>query len=226
MNINKDGYGIVKDVLTKSEVETFRKLLDEYFNKHKSLKVKNNSNGSKILPGWSGITPELGALNSLHTDERITSIVSDIFQKRDFRFLGHSDLHQNKVSGWHRDILDMKRGGCNINIWTEECFIIKVCFLLQDHMENDLGLWFRPNTHNRQNTQAEAVHAYTNAVDMIVFDQRIWHKGQDTKPKYKAKYKQNRYLITFGYGLDHNKYSDFHEKGARIRQNNQRKKMS
>ena len=225
MSINENGYEVIKNVLTKSEIETFRALLDNYFNEYKSLIIENNSGGSKILPGWSGITPELGQLNFLHEDKRITSIVSDIFQKRDFRFLGHSDLHQNKVSPWHRDILDMKKGKCNLNIWAPECFIIKVCFLLQDHIDNDLGLWFRPKTHTKENIKTEAVHAYSNAVDMIVFDQRIWHQGQDTKPKYKARYNQNRYLITFGYGLNNNPYSDFHEKGARIRQNRQRKKM-
>ena len=225
MNINENGYSVIKNVLTTSEIENFRVSLDNYFDTKKSLYVDNNSQGSKILPGWSGITPELSQLNFLHTDERITSIISDVFQKRDFRFLGHSDLHQNKVSPWHRDIVDMKRGGCDLNIWTKECFIIKVCFLLQDHIDNDSGLWFRPKTHKEEGSKTEAIHAYTKAVDMIVFDQRIWHKGQDTKPKYRAKYNQNRYLITFGYGLNNNPYSDFHEKGANTRQKRQRENM-
>jgi len=220
IDFKKNGYVVVKNVLTESEIKEFRKTLDHYLNHNASLRI----NDAKIIPGWSGITPELGVLNTLHEDQRIISRVSEIFNFQDFRFVGHSDLHQNKYSGWHRDIKDMERGGCNLNIWNDDCFIIKVCFLLQDHIDNDLGLWFKPESHISPSASGKSDHVYSSSLDMIIFDQRIIHKGQDKRPYYLEKYNQNRYLLTFGYGLN-NAYSDFHEKGAMSRQLAQRKRM-
>lgn len=214
------GYLVIKNVLNKNEVMSYRNTLDEYLMKNKSLKI----NGAKIIPGWSGITPGLGILNELHKDKRILDELSKVFGPNKYRFLGHSDLHQNKDTNWHRDIKDLSRGGCDLDIWDKNCFILKVCFLLQDHTDNDFGLWFQPGTHLSGKLKSDPIHVYSDSTDMIIFDQRILHKGQCVEPFYREVYKQNRYLLTFGYGLL-NKYSDFHEAGARKRQNQQREIM-
>lgn len=220
MSFKEQGYTVIENVLSQDEIEEYRYQLDDYLSKNKTLKI----NEAKIIPGWSGVTPELGALNNLHEDERVLREVSKIFDGQTFRFVGHSDLHQNKDTNWHRDNRDLERGGCNLDIWSVDCFIIKVCFLLQDHTDNDLGLWFQPGTHKPNVPDSDPIHIYSHSTDMIIFDQRIIHKGQYTRPFYHELYNQNRYLLTFGYGLL-NDYSDFHELGAVKRQNQQRQRM-
>lgn len=222
MSFDTDGYVLIPNILTISEISHYRKILDKYLSSNPTLQI----NESKIIPGWSGITPELEDLNNLHQDKRLLLEIAKIYKDRSFKFLGHSDLHQNKDSNWHRDIHDMSRGGCNLNIWDDDCLILKVCFLLQDHTDNDLGLWFESGTHKSEHAKNKPIHIYSKSVDMIIFDQRIKHRGQINKPFYHEIYNQNRYLLTFGYGLDNNPYSNFHEIGSAKRQNTQRKSMT
>lgn len=220
-NFFTNGFSIISDFLTNEEVLYYRNILDIYLS-------NNNYYGdsiSRIIPGFAGRTKELEELNLLHEKPSLIKIVSNIFQNKNFIFLDHSDLHQNKTTGWHRDTKDYERGGGKIDdIWSEECLIIKVSFLLQDHLDNSYGLWFKPGTHKLDlKLDPPPVHAYTKSTDMIIFDQRIQHRGQVNKPLYHEKYKQHRYLITYGFGLDNN-YSLIHIKGSSKRQNEQRLK--
>ena len=220
MSFDNDGYLIIHDVLTKEEVQEYRDELDNYLDNNRSFRAEE----SKILPGWAGNTPGLSdSLNNLHKDPRVLEEVSKIYKGQEFRYVNHSDLHQNKRTTWHRDIHDLERGGCNLGVWTEECFIIKASFLLQDHIDNKFGLLVQPGTH-LGNFTSQAVHLNNVSTDLIIFDQRILHSGQYDRPLYHNVYGRNRYLLTFGYGLN-NAYSDFHDKGATLRQNRQREEM-
>lgn len=218
----KYGILVVPDILTNEQVSHYRVSLDSYLNFNASYKECNNS---KILPGFAGNTPELGTLNSLHLNKDINSYLkNDIFGNNKFIYANHSDLHQNKTTSWHRDVYDylMKdRGAGNQkDLWSNECHIIKVCFLLQDHINNEYGLWFQPGTHNSETEESNPIHLKTKATDMIIFNQRILHSGQTKEPKYHEVYNKNRYLITYAYGLD-NIHTKIHSKGAQLRQNRQ-----
>ena len=143
-------------------------------------------------------------------------------------FADHSDLHQNKVTGWHRDwgdyLFEDRGNGDEEGLWSSDCLIVKACFLLQDHHDNDYGLWFRPESH-KANIKTPSLYAETKATDLIIFDQRILHAGQkkDGVP-YSVKFKKNRYLITYAFGLD-NEHTQIHIKGANLRQTRERSKM-
>lgn len=218
VNFLKQGYTIIPNFLTQEQVLLYRQLLDNYLSNNNSYQ---ESSISKIIPGFAGRTPELNELNNLHQNQDLLNIVKYIFQNQEFIFLDHSDLHQNKTTGWHRDTNDYKRGGGNNNdIWLDDCNIIKISFLLQDHIDNQYGLWFQPGTH-KQDINITPIYANTKSTDMILFDQRILHSGQFIKPLYHEVYKQNRYLITYGFGLKNN-HSYIHMKGSSQRQNQQR----
>lgn len=215
MSFEVDGYTIINNVLTNQEVTQYRNILDSYLQHNISYRDKS----AKILPGFAGRTPELKELNTLHQSDKILSHLNSIFNNQKFIFLDHSDLHQNKTTGWHRDTKDYDRGGGN-STWDKEYCIIKACFLLQDHIDNQHGLWFQPATH-KKNIQNKEVYAKTKATDLIIFDQRILHRGQVRPPSYLQSFGQNRYLITYAYGLD-NKHSKYHSDGAKARQEKQR----
>jgi hypothetical protein len=217
MNFNVDGYKIVKNFLTLEQVEYFRNLLDSYLDNNKFF---NESGESKILPGFAGITPQLGELNTLHKNQSILSELASIFND-DFVFLEHSDLHQNKITGWHRDTKDYEMGGGQPkDTWADDYLIVKACLLLQDHTDNQYGLWLKPGTH-KKGVDSKEIHLNSESTDLIIFDQRILHRGQVDCPLYHKVYGKNRYLITYGYGLD-NKHSELHRAGAVKRQRQQR----
>ncbi len=224
MNSAYEQYGIlvVPDILTLDQVIAFRTTLDIYLNDFNSYK---ECNISRIIPDFAGNTPQLGALNSLHQNELVNEILKNqIFPNKNFIYANHSDLHQNKTTGWHRDtydyLLEDRGNGNPKDLWSEECHIIKVCFLLQDHINNDYGLWFQPGTHKSE-IQSTPIHIKTKSTDMIIFNQRILHSGQTKSPKYHEVFNENRYLITYAYGLD-NKHTKIHTLGATKRQSKQK----
>lgn len=220
MSFEQDGYTIVRDFLRIDQVEDYRNILDSYLQNNKSY---NETGNSKILPGFAGVTPELQGLDKLHEDNQLKRILGNVFQTDDFIFLEHSDLHQNKTTGWHRDTKDYERGGGNPqDTWADDYFIVKACLLLQDHEDNQYGLWFKPGTH-RQGVNSKEIHLDSKATDLIIFDQRILHRGQVNCLPYDKVHGKNRYLITYGYGLN-NKHSAFHKLGATKRQQQQQEK--
>ncbi len=218
-----DGVLIVSNFLTLDEVRKFRKTLDDYFLNHKSF---SQGNHGKILSGFAGQTPELEELNLFHHNKRLLRILgSVIFTSSNFIFAEHSDLHQNKSTGWHRDTKDYlckERGnGDEQGLWSDDCHIIKACLLLQDHHSNDFGMSFKLGSHRAECENPATFYAETKSTDLIIFDQRILHAGQTAEKSYLQTHGANRYLITYAYGLQ-NSHTLVHMKGAQIRQNEQR----
>jgi hypothetical protein len=214
------GLTIIKNFFSEAEILDYREKLDSYFEKYESM----HDGFSRIISGFAGRTPKLDNLNLLHEDPRVLKEVSKIFGGKPFEFLDHSDLHQNKITGWHRDTKDYERGGGNPQlVWNQDFDIVKVCILPQDHKDNHCGMYFKLGTH-KGNQDGPLLYAKTEPADLIIFDQRILHKGQNEKPFYHELFKNNRYLITYAYGVP-NEHSDIHKAGAAKRQNIQRSKM-
>ena len=219
----KDGLLIIKNFLSIENVQKFREILDHYFLNFKSF---HHGERGKILCGFAGKTPELEELNNLHINEKIIKILNSyIFNGNEFIFAEHSDLHQNRTTGWHRDNLDFlskERGnGCEKDLWSEKFHVIKVCFLLQDHDTNNCGMSFKMGTHRGEHIEAPSFYANTKSTDMIIFDQRILHAGQEYINPYFNQCGEHRYLITYAYGVN-NELTQIHKKGACLRQNSQK----
>jgi hypothetical protein len=220
--LKTDGYMVIKNVLTDGQVNNYRTAMDAMFEK-KFLKF----NDGKVLPGWAGVTPEIGPLNSLHRHPRLITIVTKVLGSN-WVYAHHSDLHQNKLTNWHTDILpDRLSHFQDKDPYDKGYYIVKICFLLQDHTNNEHGLWMRPGSHkapdyrfaNKGADMYDDVCIKSGPKDAIVFDQRILHRGQ--LAQYHQKFEQHRYLITYGYGRNNN-YTTQHAAGTAFRQNQQR----
>lgn len=217
--VQEKGFCVLKGFFTSKAIERYRSLCEKYFKENKSYK----GHGGKIVPGWAGSTPTLEELNHLHENKEIVDVSRKILGNNSI-FIEHSDLHQNKSSGWHTDTKDYERGGGSLPNWNENFFVIKISVLLQDHLDNNLGLWVKPKSHRNIMTQ-KPIPLNTNKEDLIIFDQKILHKGMDNPEAYRRIYQKNRYLITLGYGLD-NSETHIHIRGCKKRQEQQRKKMT
>jgi hypothetical protein len=220
----KNGVLVISDVLKDQQIREYRYKLNDYLTNSNAF---TEGESSRIIPGFAGNVPELGELNTLHLSDKVNGIIKkEIFDDYDYIYADHSDLHQNKITGWHRDTYDYllkdRGNGTHEGLWSEECHIIKVCFLLQDHIDNNYGLWFKLGTHKSE-IEGVPVSARTKATDMIIFDQRILHSGQTQIPRYHQIFNKNRYLLTYAYGLN-NEHTKIHIKGATLRQNRQKGK--
>ena len=49
----------------------------------------------------------------------------------------------------------------------------KVCLLLQNHTDNQYGLWFKPGTH-KQGVDSKEIHLNSECTDLIIFDQEYY----------------------------------------------------
>jgi hypothetical protein len=215
------GFFIVEDFFTEEEIEKYREAVENFF----KIRNINKLKGGRCVGGWTGKFKELEELSNL-TNGRFSEILSSpVFNNQPWRYLNHSDLHQDKITDWHRDIGDLKRGikkkYKKLSLKSDECLIVKICFFLQDHHDNKHGLWMKPNSQFTKKANKEYISS--KKTDIIVFDQRLLHKGQ-LKQYYKATGK-HRYLVTLAFGLD-NDYGKAHELGATIRQANQQKETN
>jgi hypothetical protein len=217
-SFNEFGFFIIEDFFSNEEVSRYRALCDNYFANHPSVAI----DGGKVVPGWAGNTPEMEELNNLHEDAAILEVAKSALGES-FVFAEHADLHQNKGTGWHRDVKDFERGGGHWPNWTNDFRVIKIAFLLQDHTDNDYGMWMEVGSH-KEGVNGERIPIRSAATDLIVFDQRIHHKGWQNGSAYKNQFGKDRYLITYGYGVD-NELTKTHSAGCKKRQDSQREKM-
>lgn len=244
-----DGYFVVKDAITPEQATQFRELSDNYFDNYP---VSPFMDGLTV-PGWAGATPELEELNSFHEDTSMLEIAGAALGCDDFIYTDHSDLHRNIVTLWHRDHFDFGLGapgaesfqgfseenfwgdrdqltppaleseGFPDGFWSDEHKVIKVCFLLQDHKDNDLGLWMMAGSH-KAGVRGEERCLRSSPTDLIVFDHRIMHRGQVQARQYHKLYPQGRVLLAWGYGVD-NQYTRQFMAGCNERQQFGRKGM-
>lgn len=219
---DKDGYMVVKNVLTDGQLKTYRAACESMF-QQKYMEF----NDGKVIPGWAGRLREIGPLNNLHKHPRLITLVTSVLGP-DWVYAEHSDLHENKITNWHTDILPERLAHFqDKNPYDPGYKIIKICILLQDHTDNEHGLWMRPGSHkveankfkNKGGDEFQDVCIKSGPKDAIVFDQKIMHRGQLSQ--YKEIYGKDRYLITYGYGLN-NIYTRQHAAGTIYRQNQQR----
>jgi ectoine hydroxylase-related dioxygenase (phytanoyl-CoA dioxygenase family) len=243
---NENGYIVIRDVFTEEEVEDYREIIANYFDNYPYLHWMDNRTDaeSKMFSGWAtspklrepGLEKLLG-MSSLKDDPRTLKWVSNFFDNKGFVFMEESDLHENvNTPVWHRDTVSPTSN-------LEDNKIIKVCLLFQDHLDEETGLWMKPQSHldsawknrgldyNAEWADKESVRDDLSGVcvnsrktDVVIFNQRTIHKGHDGYPSYAKRYNRNRYFITFSYGLD-NEYTKAQIAVTAARQTKQQSQM-
>ena len=214
----EEGYLLVKNVFTKEELNDCKNEIINY--------IKNN----KTLEHAGGITivdfikqPDLQKTASLKNNKKIHKILKEIFNNN-YRFCSHNDIGVNRIAGWHKDKLNNEVAKYEtIDIWTEykgeKHEVVKILIYLEDHNKNNDSLKVVPGSHLTSKINPEGyIQLNPKIGDVIIFDQRITHRGMEKQVKYP------RILVSFGFGKN-NIFTDNFEKGTIIRQNNQNKKL-
>lgn len=214
-----------KELFEKGYIVIKNAISSDILNKCKSEILDYISN-NKCITNCEGITipnfikkQELQTVSELRNNSAILSILDNIFDKN-YRFCSHNDIGINRIVGWHKDKLNgIYEKYETINIWenfeNETHEIVKVLIYLQDHTNNDDGLTIVPYSHKINDYSTDnSILLHTQLGDIIIFDQRITHRGMCQQVEVP------RILVSFGYGKN-NIFTDNFEKGTICRQNDQ-----
>ena len=213
---HKDGYIICENVFTSEELDECVQEITTY--------VKENTSKVFVSEGIS-IPDFLGKhhlpiTHKMKNAPKVHEALRVIFGGDNYRFCGHNDIGVNRVVGWHKDKLngDVEKYQVH-DIWKEhegeKHEIVKVLTYLEDHDEDNDGLKVVPGSHlKREINGAGAIQLRPKKGDVIVFDQRITHRGMERQCT------DSRILVSMGFGKK-NIFTDEFEKGTMIRQNRQ-----
>ena len=213
---HKDGYIICENVFTPEELDESAQEITTYVKENRSKMFV--AEGISI-PDFLGrhnlpITHKMKGADKIHDTLRL------IFGGDNYRFCGHNDIGVNRVVGWHKDKLngDVAKYQAH-DIWKphqgEHHEVVKVLTYLEDHSKDNDGLKVVPGSHlKREINEAGAVQLRPKKGDVIIFDQRITHRGMEKQCK------DSRVLVSMGFGKN-NIFTDEFEKGTIVRQNRQ-----
>lgn len=214
--LEENGYFILKNIFTESEINNYKQIILKYI---KNKKTITNAGGITI-PDFIK-NKDLEEVSSIKDNEKINEVLKNIFDNN-YRFCSHNDIGINRIVGWHKDKLNGKYSKYETkDIWSihnnEKHEIVKVLIYLQDHTNNNDGLKVVPKSHlNREIKIKNNILLQPQIGDVIIFDQRLTHRGMEKQIKEK------RILVSFGYGKN-NIFTDNFEKGTILRQNEQNK---
>ena len=210
------GYFILENIYTPEKIEKFKQEILDFIKKNKTKKHA----GGITIPDFVR-HPTLSEAASMKDTSKIHDVLKVIFDDN-YRFCSHNDIGINRIVDWHKDKLNGRLAKYEtIDIWSEhegeKHEIIKVLTYLEDHSKNNDGLKLVPKSHLKRKVNSKgAIQLKPKLGDVIVFDQRITHRGMEEQVK------DPRILVSFGYGKN-NIFTDNFEKGTVIRQNKQNK---
>lgn len=172
--IENDGFVVIRDVLSTTEVKNLRKIVKNHFN-------------NKGLLAFSGLVQpnaavEVQEIRWLFYHPMIITIMRHLLRQEKIMFTSHCDIHSRTLSGWHKDdgmaVIDGGYFGQSM-YENQDCRVYKVAIYLQNHIHNNGGLTVRRGSHKFQSLdKGEEIYLKTYAGDVIIFDVRLTHLGQ------------------------------------------------
>lgn len=215
------GYTILKKVIPAEDIANARKTVLDYMKTHACLE---NASGW-VLPLFIE-HPELQSIAAFKDLPAVQTALKEAVDGAPIRFCNHSDIGVNRIVNWHKDVLrdnDYARYQKE-DPWGESppYRIYKVAVYLQDHTTTNDCLQVVPGSHlNPRVISAVGIHLHPAAGDILIFDQRITHRGTATAAPTGAE----RIMVSFGFGLA-NSCTDNFEAGTLRRQQDQLRKAT
>lgn len=177
---NKNGFLVLKNILSKDEIEKLREITIDFFTKKEDEVVFLYS--GKTKPNALNCMPELA--EAVFKNEKVIDTMKDLCGK-DVRYGHHSDVHFNMLSGWHKDNNGDDDWATGPKGETFMCY--KMAFYFQDHTKNADGLTVRKGSHlTRDLHKGELYNIPSEPGDAVVFDMRISHIGKKANVFEKA----------------------------------------
>ncbi len=186
--IERDGYAVVRSLLTPSEIDRLRDALIAHFAGEWRWEGLGKHQPNAAL--------EIPAISWLFTHPPIVAAFRTLFGREDLVFTTNCDAHMNMLSWWHKDTSEGAGGCFSGNYFArEKCGVYRAGVYLQDHLSNPHGLKVRRGSHHaRWLDSGEAVILRTRAGDVVFFDIRTTHAGQFADPVETVLLRAGRWL--------------------------------
>lgn len=182
--ILRNGYAVVRGLLSPAELERLRSAAAGYF-RHKP---HARSDLGRNLPDAAHYLP---AVHWLYEHPNVVAAMQAALGSNELVFTRHCDVHANRLSRWHKDSNGYFNGDCFADAKLGIC---KLGIYLEDHRERG-GLMVRSASHHTADlNHGEARHLRTLAGDGIVFDVRLTHSGQQARLAERALLKASKLL--------------------------------
>tara|TARA_B110000046_G_scaffold28052_1_gene28852 strand:- start:170659 stop:171483 length:825 start_codon:yes stop_codon:yes gene_type:complete len=175
-----DGYTLIKNVLTKEEVQ---KLRDASY----KLIKEDEKNGNYIIHRFAknhiGCLTAIPEFRSLILDDRVIEIATKLLGEKP-TFFGDCIMEIGIGNrGFHKDTAN--RNDQNHPDWTEEYPVIRIAFYLEDHSSHSGGLKVRVGSQNTVKTnEGKAIILPTQTGDAAAFCLRTSHAGNAVRLKF------------------------------------------
>ena len=173
------GFAVIRDVLRRDEVDRVRDALRMYL-----IRGGSRLGLGKTQPNASVALPDLA---SVFAHERIVALVKSVLGEDKVVFTGHCDAHMNMLSGWHKDSGEAFGGYFRGDYFhASDCRVYKVGIYLQDS-DRRSALRVRLGSHQSASIRrGDELQIDTRVGDIVMFDVRLSHTGQQPDPIEKA----------------------------------------
>ena len=167
----KNGFFILKKFFSTAQITKFRLDALNYFNQQDNHFVYHNC--GKIVPNAFEYIPQIREVMNPDLIRIVKDLIGEV------KYVFHSDLHYNMFNNWHRDLSSNYIDGFDNEDIFNKARIYKIGIYLQDHSNNNQGLSLIPSSHNTFNEGdfLEPITIHSTVGDVVIFDQRIMHKG-------------------------------------------------
>lgn len=169
---DKNGVVVVKNALTAAEIGQLRQILLRKFASEFAADWVEEQCG-KHIPNAVSCCPEL---MWLYCHPSIVASIKNVLGAEDLVFIGNSDLHMNKLGGWHKDLGAEGRYLSEGSAANDEFKICKVGVYLQDEDTNDNGFKVQLGSHLIDSLCHDSpTKIDTRVGDVSLFDIRTTH---------------------------------------------------
>jgi hypothetical protein len=171
----RDGFVVVRDVLSPTEVRQLRGAIESHATRAKNLGHVLRSNSGEIVPVCDLLgQPGVGWLLS---DARLVEIARRLIGRQDLVYFGDSgSMVGGELRGFHKD--NAVRDTANDPDWLSPYTLIRMGLYLQDHSRHSGGLKVRRSSHLHADvTSGSIVDVPTRAGDVVVWSLRTTHSG-------------------------------------------------
>lgn len=175
----KDGVVVLRRIFDAVEIDRMRGIVRDYL-------VRSGRRFSLGRTQPNAVS-KVHALEFLYAHPKVLAAFETILGPGNIVFTGHSDIHMNMLSGWHKDSGESVGGYFKGNYFeADDCKVYKIAVYLQDHKEEN-GLTVRLGSHRTPAMQdGPVVHVGSQAGDILIFDVRLTHIGQFPDPLEKS----------------------------------------
>jgi Phytanoyl-CoA dioxygenase (PhyH) len=176
-----DGYQLIKNVFSPSEIEQFRKLAYEQYeiDKTKKLDFQLTNIPSKAKYNKGDIMSK-EKLHQVLLDDRILLIARKILGSDDIIYFGDSSYQIGTgLRGFHRDNID--RTDLSGPDWKGDYTLIRMGIYLQNHKDYSGGLKLKKGSH--KNADGKTIFVDNEVGDVAVWSLKTIHSGNAVRLK-------------------------------------------